>query len=276
MAHEVLAAPTIRTLVLAHYERVADFLIESFPRAPIVPVYYPHGLDKDPEYRGPWYAAPPVGAHAVGVGDPARPHAYLTLERETLLWLARDGAVGLESWTPSTRDPESVGYARITLKPRGGATQEHLAFAMLGLQTALLNCGAESIPVLNGVDGATLFIPFADAPTYESVRTWLHGIADRVVRHSPNLCTTDSHDHVSERVHVNVMTNAVGHFSSLPYALIGTKRLAMVVPMRWTELGTVKNGDFHATNSAQRLVEGDLFARLSAEIGTQRFSAVAG
>jgi hypothetical protein len=56
------------------------------------------------------------------------------------------GAVGLELWTPSPRDPESVGYARICLRPRGGASQERLALAMLGLRTIFLNRGIEAIP----------------------------------------------------------------------------------------------------------------------------------
>jgi DNA primase len=274
MAHNVATAPSTRALVIAHYERAAQYIAESFPLAPVVRTYYPDGLGTEATYSGVLHEAVPEGIATVEVGDPANPHRYVAVERDSLFWLAQGGAIGFESWTPSPRDPESVGYARITLRPRGGATQEHLAFAMLGLRTILLNAGAEAIPVLNGVDGATLFVPFSDVPTYESVRAWLHGIANLAVQHNPTLCTTDMHDHVSQRIHVNVSSNAVGHFSSLPYALIGTKELGIVMPIRWRELGTVKNGDFHAGNGDERFAEGNLFQRLAADIGNQRFSGV--
>jgi DNA primase len=143
---------------------------------------------------------------------------------------------------------------------------------MLGLRTVLLAHGVEAVPVLNGVDGATLFIPFSDVPSYDAVRAWLHEIASAAVARDATLYTTDVHDHTLPRVHIDVSSNAVGHFSSLPYALIGTPELVMVTPIHWNELGVVHNGQFHAANSADRLARGNVFAEAAAPLAHQRFS----
>ncbi|HEV2740137.1 MAG TPA: hypothetical protein VGU66_16270, partial [Candidatus Elarobacter sp.] len=260
MSQSSVIAPAIRALILAHYERSAQYLEETFSSAPVVPTYYPHGLGRDATYGGSWHQAIPHTVQAIDVGDPAHTRHYIALAPNALLWLVHRDAVGFESWTPSPLDAESVGYARICLKPRGGATQDQLAFAMLGLRTMLLGCGVEAVPALNGVDGSTLFIPFSDAPSYDSVRTWLHEVASGAVTRNASLYTTDVHDHTSPRIHVDVSSNALGHFSSLPYALIGTAQLGMVTPIHWNELGVVHNGDFHASNSAERLAQGNVFA----------------
>ena len=272
MAQHTARAPVDRALILTHYERALAFIVECFPLAPIVPTYYPNGLDTHAVYGSSTHEAVPKAAHIVEVGDASNPHHYISVEENSLLWLVHRGAIGFESWTPSPRDPESVGYARICLKPRGGATQDHLALAMLGLRTVLFDRGAEAVPVLNGTDGAALFIPFNDCPTYDAVREWLHGVAAQAVERNPQLMTTDTHDHTSERIHVDVATNAVGHFSSLPYVLIGAHDLPMVTPIEWTELGSVKNGAYNAGNSETRLAAGNVFARCSAALAHQRFS----
>ena len=135
-----------------------------------------------------------------------------------------------------------------------------------------MGSGVEAVPVLNGVDGATLFIPFSDAPSYEAVRTWLHEVASEAVTRNATLYTTDVHDRTSPRIHVDVSSNAVGHFSSLPYALIGTPQLGMVTPIHWNELGVVHNGQFNAGNSGERLAQGNVFAEAAAPLAHQRFS----
>jgi DNA primase len=273
MVQHSVVAPSVQATVLAHYERVADLIAANFPLAPIVPVYYPDGLDAGAQYGGCVRDDEqlPAAVPAVQIAFPKHPRRYIAATADSLLWLVHRGAIDVGSWTPNPRDPDRLGYARIILSPRGGATHEHVAFAMFGLRTVLLHYGVEAIPVLDGFAGAALFIPFNDAPAYDAVRAWLHEVVNAAVAHSPNLITADPHDQKSERVHANVGSNAPGRFSSLPYALMGSVNLGMVTPIHWNELGTVDNGHFTATNSDERLTEGDVFYRLARELHAQRF-----
>jgi DNA primase len=274
MIERHVVAPSVQATVLAHYERVVDLIAANFPLAPVVPVYYPHGLDAEPAYGGPVHNDQPVPATIAtvvcGLGD--HRHRYVAVAPNALLWLVHRGAIDFTSWTPSPRDPDRVGYARIILSPRGGATPDHVTLAMQAARTELRDRGIECIPVLDGFAGAALFIPFNDAPGYEDVRAWLHGVADSAISHNQTLLTADQYDQKTERVHVNVGSNAIGRYSSLPYALIGSKNLGMVTPIHWDELGIVHNGHYTATNSAERIAEGDVFQRLAKELHAQRFA----
>jgi DNA primase len=144
---------------------------------------------------------------------------------------------------------------------------------MLALRIALTGRGLSAIPVLEA-DGAALFIPFADAPAYDDVRAWLHDLADAAVARHAVLLTADPHDHKNKRVHVNVGSNAVGRFSSLPYALLGGPELHMATPIAWEELerGAIRHGQITAANSADRFAQGDVFHRGAAELASQRFA----
>ncbi len=192
-----------------------------------------------------------------------------------MLWLAHRGAVGMLSWTPSPRDPGCVGYARILLRRCNAASEADLKAALEALRAMLRESRLEAIPVLDGHDGAALFVPFGDIPLYDAVREWLHAFCKRAVAQHTGLLT-EARDPAERgnRVHLAVTTNAVGHFSSLPYSLAGNPQLAMVTPVEWEELARIDNGTFTAQNSEERLVR-DVFGEMAAAIGMQRFSSTA-
>jgi DNA primase len=273
MIEQHALAASVRAAVLAHYERAADLIAANFPLAPVIPIYYPNGFDRPRQYGGSLHEPLPKTIPSVDITEEPHPRRYVAVDANALLWLVHRLAVGFCSWTPSAHDPHRVGFARIVLSPRGGATGEQASAAMLAMRGALSDRRVNAIPVLEA-DGAALFIPFADSPAYDDVRAWLHDLADAaIVRHAV-LLTADTHDHSKKRVHVNVGSNAVGRFSSLPYALLGSPDLHMTTPIDWKELerGTIRHGQITAANSADRLAQGDVFHRLAGELASQRFA----
>src|SRR5665213_1360617 len=106
---------------------------------------------------------------------------------------------------------------------------------------------------------------------YAAVRAWLQEGAETAVDRNGELLTTDPHDQKTQRVHVNVGSNAVGRYSALPYTLLGTPNLDMVTPIAWRELDTVANGFSTAANSAERLARGDVFGEASSTLVDQCF-----
>jgi DNA primase len=262
-----------RALILAHYERAAPFIAATFAGAPVVSVGYPNGLGTPGVYSASHPAPLPKSIGSVEVTTASGTRPYVAISENALLWLVHRYAVGFDSWTPSPKDPESVGFARLLLRQCGKATQEHLKFAMLAVRTVLVETGIESIAMFDGARGAALFVPFADLPTYESVRPWLHGVADKVVARNPALVTTQSAAHAGDRIEMEVSSNAVGRFSALPYSLAGTPELEMATPIDWTELGTIGNGTVTAATSGARLAKGDVFGVLAKRLAYQTFAS---
>jgi bifunctional non-homologous end joining protein LigD len=270
-----LAEPE-KALVVAHYQRAAPLLAADFPHVPLVSSYHPDGLGKPPVFKETW--KPETVPHTMMPVDVlttrGEHHTYIGLTENAVLWLAYRGAVGMLSWTPSRRDPGCVGYARILLRRSNAATEEALKSALRALRAMLRELGLESIPVLDGHDGAALFLPFGDIPLYDAVREWLHAFCKRAVeRHGELLTEAADVEERGNRVHLAVKSNAVGHFSSLPYSLVGDPKLGLVTPVDWDELARIDNGTFNAQNSAERLRR-DVFAEMTTAIGLQRFSAV--
>ncbi len=249
----------------------------NFPNAPLGAVYYPKGLEERPTYSGDWHDGLPESVRAVHVETSSGKHVYPGCAENSILWLVHRDAVEIQSWTPSARDPESVGFARLLLHPVADADQMMLKEALLAMRTALFSRanGLEAIAMLDGPDAAALFVPLSDAPTYEAVRVWLHELVGHTIEKHPALLVGERHPHEKfevARIQCTFVSDAVGHSSALPYSLSGPSSLPMVTPFEWDELGTIEHGAFTATNSAERLKKGDVFAKLVAEIGAQRFA----
>jgi DNA primase len=269
-----LTAPET-ALVVAHYQRAVPLLVKNFPHVPLVSSYHIEGLGKPAVFKETW--KPDKVPHTMSTVDVLTPrgehHLYLALTENAVLWLAHRGAVGMLSWTPSPRDPASVEYARILLRRCNAATEADLKAALEALRAMLRESRLESIPVLDGHDGAALFVPFGDIPLYDAVREWLHAFCKHAVeRHTTLLTEAVDEAERGNRVHLAVKTNAVGLFSSLPYSLAGNPKLGMVTPVEWDELAEIDNGTFTAQSSDERLRR-DVFHEMAAAIGMQRFSS---
>lgn len=144
--------------VLEHYQRALPLMVVDFPHVPFVGAFHPYGLGNQPTFSGGWPELPETVAHVEVTNAQGQRHLYPGLTENAVLWLVHMGAVGVESWTPSPRDPESVGYARILLRQCGSAGEQELKYGMLAMRTALLECGGlRAIPVLDGDVGAALF-----------------------------------------------------------------------------------------------------------------------
>lgn len=263
-----------KALVVAHYQRAAPLLANDFLHVPLVSSYHREGLGKPPVFKETWkpeelpHTMVPVDVLATR----GEHHTYVGLTENALLWLAHRGAVGMLSWSPSTRDPD--GTRGFCCDGRTRRRKPDLKAASETLRAMLNEVRLEAIPVLDGHDGAALFVPFGDIPLYDAVRAWLHAFCKRAVERHAALLTEVAHEEDrGDRVHLAVKSNAVGLFSSLPYSLVGNPELAMVTPVGWDELGGIDNGMYTARNSAERL-ERDVFAEMSAAIGMQRFSRV--
>lgn len=274
MSSHTLYTPEVRAAVLAHYERAADLIAANFPLAPVEAIEYYPGPGGRAEYTAALHHAVPATIRTVEIGEFGHTKRYIAIAPNALLWLVHRNAIGFGSWTPSPRDPESVGFARIILSARDGATAEDLRSAMLLLRAVLLEQRVECVPVLGGGVSAALFIPFCDAPTYEMVRAWLHTVAETAAAREPRLLTTDIDPSLKRVIHCCVATNAVGRISALPYSLVGDTALEMMTPIAWDELDQVPNGAVTAYNSADRLAKGDVFGRLAAELAGQPFASL--
>jgi bifunctional non-homologous end joining protein LigD len=254
-----------RAAVVAHYQRVVPWLLPHVADTPLIVALYPGGLDTHATFLASLHDEP-VPATIPTVDVPAHDGGwmrYLAFAENAALWQVHRRAIELHSWTPSPRDPERARFARIILAPNPGATLDLVKIAALGLRTALLERGLQAIVGLDP-NGAVLWIPFDDLPHYDTLRAWLHTIADAVIAAHPNVFT---HARDPERIRIDVGSNAVGRFSALPYSIRGNAALTMLTPIAWSDLGAA-----HPATLANPPTH-DVFSEQLAHIPTQNFAA---
>lgn len=247
---------TVMPRVLAHYDHVAPLMHASFAGAPIVYRDYPAGLEKP----GLFHVTP------------------FELEIKRLLWLVHAKyAIEFLSWVSLEHDEERLRFARILLEAPPGVDFPRVKRAALAVRDLLQNeWKLRGIPVVDGGSGIALWFPLADAPHAESLRAWLHVVANRAAALYPDLISTEPNTHDDGRVHIHVSSNAKGQYSALPYSL-RAQGLTVCAPVEWSEIEDLPHaGVFTADTFPERLrTHGDLFAKELAQIGRQVSPCVA-
>jgi bifunctional non-homologous end joining protein LigD len=276
-------APSQHPAILAHYARVAPLIARNFPDIPLVFAYHPEGLDHDPAFSNIGHQHFPKAATRIRVMTSGGHHDYPACDVDTILEYVRGRhtvhgpADGVHSWTPRRENPDAVRFARVLLKPIVGATQRQLRDALVTVRDVLCAQSFDTIPLFVGTDAA-LFIPFADGPDYDRVRAWLKTIRAEAIAHKPHLIVPNkkpNEERTQPRIEVTVSSNAPGEHSHLPYSLTGSPQLPMATPFDWSELDTLRNGQYTAYNAEERLAHGDIFAQLAAKLTHQTFGDVA-
>jgi DNA primase len=241
--------------VLTHYRLVAPLIDASFAATPIVFVNYPQGVAK-------------AGIFHV---------TTVPLSVDKLLWLVHAKyAIEFYTWAPALLDVAALRFGRILLEAAPGVAFERVKLAALALRALLFDAAKlEAVPLLDGGTGMALWIPFADTPQAQPLRTWLHALCTRAVGLHSDLVSTAFNTHHDGRVHLHVQSNAAGHYSAVPYSL-RAQGMTVCTPIRWEELGSFTSASairFDAIPA--RLHErGDVFASQVSVIARQRFEGV--
>ena len=272
LAAEAVAIPD-QARIVAHYERFAGAIAASFDGVPVTTVYLPEGFDGPEERVSQLHKPVPPHIPTVAVTTRSGTHQYVALSASSLLWRAHAYGIGFESWSPVPGNPARARYGRIAIEPAGSAPLAMLRSATDAVLHELERLGLGATLVLDGA-GIVVWIPFDDAPDYESLRAWLHTVADATITGSPSLFEQARND-PPNRIRLSVRTNAPGLGTSLPYSLRCLPGLPVVMPILVEELHTVDPETFTIESAADRLHDrGDVFAADVRRIGAQRFSGL--
>jgi DNA primase len=243
--------PAVASRVLAHYARTAALLDASFAGSAIVFADFPRGFHAKPRLR----------------------ITQIPLSQARIGWLVqREYAVEFHGWAPREGEPERLRYGRVVLDPpRGEHGFRSICSAALVLREELQASGYDAIPVLDGLGGIVLWLPFAEAPPAAKVRAKLGRFCARVAAlHGGIFCTGALPSET--RIHLDASVNAPGHYSVLPYSLRGTPALPVATPVTWNEIAGLRAPVICTAETwPQRFAAcGDLFATGSEALHAQR------
>lgn len=234
-----MAGPSAAAIprVLAHYGRSAALLERAFAGTPIVFADFPRGFRAMPRMRV----------------------THITLSAERIGWLVqREYAIEFHTWAPMPGSPDRLQFGRIAVEPNAREGFRGVKEIALATRDELLSAGYDANPVLDGVGGVVLWLPFTESPTAAKIRLKLERICARVA--------------VRRKARLDASINAPGHYSPLPYSLRGTPGLPVCAPVTWAELERLRAPVVcSAETFPPRFARvGDLFARGVEALALQR------
>ena len=259
--------------IRAHYNRAMPWLERHFGGTPLITVTYPDGFTGDAVFHET-YANVPSTIATVPARTSSGVHEFVVLNAHNVTWLlAAHYVVELDGWGPMLDDPERAAFARLVLSPHGSVSEDDVFAGARRLCALLAVEKLQAIPVLDGFRGLTLWIPFADGPTYDRVAVWLHAFThDAVARYPDTFTVASLRAERGDRIYLGTKSNHPGMGTLLPYALRGTPALEVSLPVPLEDLGKVRNGEVTADGFAEYVeLFGDVFQKERARIGQQLF-----
>jgi bifunctional non-homologous end joining protein LigD len=188
-ARDGAAAVTKRDLVRYH-ARVGPWLLPYLWDRPVNLNRFPNGVDKP----GFWHKEVPKHAPEWLTrwhnddAEPGETQWYFVADSvPALAWLANYGAVELNPWTSSVRDPDEPTWALIDVDPGTKTSWDELLLLAGLYRTALDHLGVTARPKVTGKRGIQVWVPVAGGCSFADTRGWVESISRAIGRTVPDL-----------------------------------------------------------------------------------------
>jgi len=225
--------------VIDYYRKIAPVMLPHIQERPLVMHRFPDGIRGEgfyqktvPDHFPDWLKRKRValvegGSQELAVVEKAADLVYLADQACLVphVWLSRAGRI---------KNPDKMV---LDLDPGGGDFGE-AAFAARVLKGTLDERGLTSFVMTTGSKGLHVVVPLKPDHPFDQVREFAKALAGQVVREHPERLTTAARKRKrGGRVLIDVMRNAYGQTSVVPYALRALPGAPVAAPLGWDELG---------------------------------------
>jgi bifunctional non-homologous end joining protein LigD len=201
---------------------------------------YPNGADKP----GFWHKEVP--SHAPDWltrwhnddADPDETQWYFVADTvPALVWLANYGAIELNPWTSSVRDPRQPTWALIDIDPGPKTGWDDLLLLARLYRTALEHLGVTGRPKVTGKRGIQVWVPIAGGYTFDDTRRWVESISRAIGRTVPELVSWEwTKADRKGLARLDYTQNAINKTLIAPFSPRPSAGAPVSVPIEWDEL----------------------------------------
>lgn len=251
--------------LIQYYVSVADVLLPHLVNRPLSMSRYPDGVGgpsfyekRAPGHQPDWIPLAPVPSDSQGgVID------FMLADRtEALMWFANMGCIEVHPFHSRADDLERPDYAIFDLDPAEGAEWEQVVAGGQLIKLALERLGLAGFPKLTGSRGLHVYVPVSREYGFGRIRRFVGEVGRYLVAANPSDLTMEW-DKPKRRgkVFIDHNRNASGQTIASVYSIRPRPGAPVSAPLRWDELGELRNGDVTMANLWERLRRhGDLFA----------------
>lgn len=251
--------------LIQYYASVSDLLLPHLAGRPLSMSRYPDGIDgpsfyekRAPGHQPDWMERGTVRSDSMG-GDI---EFLLADSRQALMWLANMGCIEMHPFHSRVSDLDHPDLAIFDLDPAEGSDWEQVVTAAGMVRTVLSQLDLVGFPKLSGARGLHVYVPVEPVHTHERIRRFVGGVGELLAAANPaDVTMAWDIPKRKGKVFIDHNRNAFGQTIASVYSVRPRPGAPVSLPIRWDELGSVKNGDFTIDNVWDRLrAAGDLFA----------------
>lgn len=246
--------------LIDYFEAVSRALLPAIRNRPMTVKRYPDGIDGQAflQKNTPAYAPKWVKTVTLRAESARRDVAYpLCNDKRTLQWLANQACIELHPWLSRTDRLERPDHLVFDLDPPEDAFERSVQVALV-LKEVLDEVGLEGLPKTSGGKGVHVYVPLQRRYHYGMVRAAALALGGRVEERMPDEATTEFR--IAKRggkVFLDRGRNAPGAHVIASYSPRARPGATVSFPVPWTDLETVKPGDFTIRNVPALLAKED-------------------
>ena len=154
-----------------------------------------------------------------------------------VVWLANYGAIELNPWTSSVRNPREPTWALIDVDPGPKTEWEELLLLTRLYRTALEHLGATGQPKVTGKRGIQIWVPISVGYTFDDTRTWVERVSRAIGSTVPELVSWKwTKADRSGLARLDYTQNAINKTLIAPFSTRPAPGAPVSVPIEWDEL----------------------------------------
>ena len=253
--------------LIQYYASVSDLLLPHLEGRPLSMSRYPDGIGgpsfyekRAPGHQPEWMQTGNVHSESMG-GDI---DFLLADSRQALMWFANMGCIEMHPFHSRIGRLDHPDLAIFDLDPAEGSTWDQVVTTAGMVRTVLGQLDLVGVPKLSGSKGLHVYVPLEPVHTHERVRRFVGAVGELLAAANPDDVTM-AWDIPKRRgkVFIDHNRNAFGQTIASVYSVRPRPGAPVSVPLRWEEVGEIRNGDYTIENIWDRLrANGDLFARV--------------
>jgi bifunctional non-homologous end joining protein LigD len=232
--------PVTKRELIRYAARIGPWLLPYLWDRPVNLHRYPNGADKP----GFWHKEVP--SHAPGwlsrwhndEADADETQWYFVADSvPALVWLANYGAIELNPWTSSVRDPREPTWALIDVDPGPSTSWDDVVLLTRLYRTALEHLGVLGQPKVTGKRGIQVWVPIASGCSFDQTRAWVESISRAIGRTVPELVAWEwTKADRKGLARLDYTQNAINKTLIAPFSTRPSPQAPVSVPIRWDEL----------------------------------------
>jgi len=185
-------------------------------------------------------------------------------EAAGLVWLANKGSIEFHAWSSCLPDLNVPDQAVFDLDPGDEASFADVLQTTLLVREELDCQGLQGWAKTSGRRGMHVHVPLAPGYHFDTVRTWVRSVAERLeTAHARLIAVARGATHRGELVTVDYAQNSIARSMVAAYSVRAVRGAQVAAPVSWDEVAAkkIRPGDFTLRTMRHRIEDvGDLMA----------------